>query len=281
MGTGKTVMMIGLVAATLQYPIRLLDEEGWRTGVPGMEGNEWITRVANSDTRHALLVSPHPMRIPTLVEMSVAALRYARSHALSEHMESLPTHLNDAYLRTRHYTTAEFVHASPRREHFRGSVELRVTSRGDEANRVYLSNTTLLVVPDTLVHQWMSEFSKHLHASVVTRLDLSDPKMGVPEAKEIVEYDVVLVSHSRLARECSAFGVESTGVPVGCRCAYKGNTRVVECRCLKAPPRGGEVSPLMRVWFRRLVFDEGHLLKHEDGGVTRLLDTVGKLRAGW
>ena len=120
--------------------------------------------------------------------------------------------------------------------------------------RVDLSHATLIVVPDTLVDQWQHEIRKHvqqgaLRVLVVTRGPL----------KNLLEYDIVLISHSRFSREEEQIGAVSR-----CLCAYAGNTRIIDCTC---PPPQNYVSPLTSIHWLRLIVDEGHTMSSHNKAV--------------
>lgn len=104
--------------------------------------------------------------------------------------------------------------------------------------RVYLTSATLLLVPLELAEQWKDEIRKHtepgsLRVLVVTRLD--EP---LPSALVLAEeYDIVLMSHARFGKEASD-----------------------EHQALRSDL---DASPVMQVYWKRLVVDEGHVLAGE------------------
>ncbi|BFZ58306.1 hypothetical protein PYCC9005_005368 [Savitreella phatthalungensis] len=117
---------------------------------------------------------------------------------------------------------------------------------------MYISHATLIVVPDTLVAQWRHELSKH--ATDILRvlvLALAADKMPAPQT--LLAYDLVLISHSRFARE-----EEHQALPAHpCKCPYLGNTREIDCTC---PPPATYISPLSSIHWLRLMVDEGHTM---------------------
>lgn len=118
--------------------------------------------------------------------------------------------------------------------------------------RIRLSHATLVVVPDTLVSQWRHEIAKHVHSDVLRVLVIASSKKTetIPSTQELLQYDMVLISHSRFSRE-----EEQIGLVQRCRCSYARATREIECTC---PPPINYISPLVTIHWLRLVVDEGH-----------------------
>ncbi|KAJ3102463.1 hypothetical protein HDU97_000545 [Phlyctochytrium planicorne] len=136
-----------------------------------------------------------------------------------------------------------------------------------------MSKATLLIVPDTLKNQWLSEFNKHCVASALDILTIpEDKKMEMPDITTLLKYDVILISHSRLAHEKKR-GFVVYGVPLACRCTYIGSTRVRDCHC--EPDRSPYVSPLVKFHFLRVILDEGHLLDMKSS--TRLIEILSEI----
>lgn len=94
------------------------------------------------------------------------------------------------------------------------------------SRKIWLSATTIVVVPSNLVQQWRSEIKKHTVGLNV--LYISSPSDKVPPARELNEYDILLFSRLRFEKE----GKED----------IEDNYR----------------SPLRDFHFKRLIVDEGH-----------------------
>ncbi|TPX64545.1 hypothetical protein SpCBS45565_g05782 [Spizellomyces sp. 'palustris'] len=56
--------------------------------------------------------------------------------------------------------------------------------------KIYLSSSTLVIVPDTLVDQWRMELNKHVEDRVIKLLVLKDKNDTIPSAMELGKYDV-------------------------------------------------------------------------------------------
>ncbi|KAI9138700.1 SNF2 family N-terminal domain-containing protein [Paraphysoderma sedebokerense] len=138
---------------------------------------------------------------------------------------------------------------------------------------VLLSSTTLVVVPTNLIGQWQFEIMKHVDSNHLRYLVVDESKNSakLPLAEEIVTYDLLLMSSTRLSAEYGKNGFTNRTLP--CQCPYKGKTRQIDCKC---PDFTNEVSPLLKVHFLRIIVDEGHSLRKER---TQLAMFASELRA--
>lgn len=133
---------------------------------------------------------------------------------------------------------------------------------------IYLSTATLVVVPDTLIQQWTAEILKHVQDNVLNYTIISKPTQPLPSIRELMKMDILLLSHSRFAKEDDDGCFEDTGYTVRCRC-YPEVFGRAECICQSTRSR------LMLIQWKRLIIDEGHVLGQ---GTTRLVSLAGKLR---
>lgn len=131
---------------------------------------------------------------------------------------------------------------------------------------VYLSTSTLVVVPDTLIQQWSTEILKHVNDNVISYTTISRATQPIPSPSELLKTDILLLSHSRFAKEDDDGRFEDQGLCNYCR-SYGGQQE--NCSCL-------ERSPLMQIQWKRLIIDEGHILGQ--GTTTRLVSLAGRLR---
>ncbi|KAI9326899.1 SNF2 family N-terminal domain-containing protein [Obelidium mucronatum] len=321
MGTGKTLMVIGLVAATLDKPARLLNER-WQVSV-----GQQLDWTARSSSDGSTVFHEPPRRdilddreqILSLIQLALCSVKvkFQSSPDITEFLTERLPHLEHAYKSIQQYTTMDFIHHSSRSSYSRSSTSndnrssssLSNKSSTSPTHKIHLSKTTLIVMPDTLIDQWTFEFNKHVLVDTIQLKIIKDPKDAIPGP----------------FLEDTRFGFEFKGADRLCRCQYKANTNIVDCQCdrvkdflarngsmaalrkkvvkkkddgvakkktpLKRKPKVAEsggrnsnyVSPLIQVQFQRLVFDEGHLLKHESGARkdNKLLETVSKLKAHW
>lgn len=131
--------------------------------------------------------------------------------------------------------------------------------------RIYLSPATLVVVPLTLVKQWRTQIVEHCEEGSLRVLALENASDQIPSARELAEnWDLILLSHPRFGKERAEGKLHRqwSTIPRKCRCPYLKATRIVNCSCPPTPQRGqAEISPLLQVRFKRLIVDEGDVLK--------------------
>lgn len=131
---------------------------------------------------------------------------------------------------------------------------------------VYLSRTSLVVVPRNLVRQWEHEISKHTTGLKV--LVMTDAKQILPPAKELLEYDIVLFSRQRFEAE-SRDGTDSLGrrtksSPI----KVTGCARAVDARAVdRFDANNLYRSPLREILFKRLITDEGHIMGNASSSI--------------
>lgn len=110
-------------------------------------------------------------------------------------------------------------------------------SQGRAAVRVYVSSATLVLVPPSLFVHWQEEMKKHCDEQALRVLAMSDLREELPRASVLAqEYDMVLLTHARFGKEAS----DEPGIRAG-----------------------GSASPLMQVYWKRVIMDEGSVLAGE------------------
>jgi hypothetical protein len=77
-------------------------------------------------------------------------------------------------------------------------------STGATKRKVYISATTLVIVPDILVAQWLSEIQKHVKEGALDYIKLEKDD-HVPDEMDLAKLDLVLVSESKIRAEESRF----------------------------------------------------------------------------
>jgi hypothetical protein len=106
-------------------------------------------------------------------------------------------------------------------------------SISDPPPKVYLSHTSLVIVPPNLVQQWKEEIGKHTSGLVVFTVDKNQ---ALPPAEKLVEYDIVLFSSTVFERlYYHDIQMAHNGHPI-------------------------YTSPLISIHFKRCIVDEGHRL---------------------
>ena len=128
---------------------------------------------------------------------------------------------------------------------------------------IYLSTATLVVVPDTLIQQWSTEILKHVQDNVLNYLVISKPAESIPLPSELLKLDLLLLSHSRFAKE------EEDG-NFQYRLIFPCIHYETSCSCHQI-----RQTPLLQIQWKRLIVDEGHILGQN---TTRIVSLAGKLR---
>ncbi|KAJ3971109.1 P-loop containing nucleoside triphosphate hydrolase protein [Lentinula raphanica] len=268
LGTGKTVMILALILATMKELSK--PEDSVTDTRPVLtplafrhfpSGEFAATRNRFPLKSRLAATSSHP-RVPSLQELSLHRLccnpdsqvldvttpktsaQTARWSCLSEMLERASL---DSLRRLNH----------PFYYHFEDALtDLRTTDRGrrDPGPRLmYLSVATLIVVPQNLVSQWDREI--HKHCKETPRLLIIRSKTVLPSAKILaMDYDIILITYSRFCDEDRKANVANARSWKICKCPELAGSRVPDCNC--KPP---DISPLLQIRWKRLVIDEGHI----------------------
>ncbi|KAL6873119.1 P-loop containing nucleoside triphosphate hydrolase protein [Trichoderma novae-zelandiae] len=199
MGSGKTVICLALMLATMHLPTSPPDF--YKAGEP-----------------------PTRRRIASLADMAAScATRHAvpwKSHfeAWRNHYGYEFSHCNDALSRNPgHY----FLPAPEPRRGSRYKTTCHVPPK-----KVYLSQASVVIVPNNLVAQWKQEIQKHTEGLKVLVLG---KQTETPSREEILTYDILLFSQTRFEMLQKQFG-------------------------------GMEASVFSSIHFKRCIVDEGHKL---------------------
>lgn len=234
MGTGKTLMCIGLIAATKGQ--RASPPERESTVVPSPQESEFA-----DEGDHAP---------PSLADVAINTIW--KNNIWWEN--GIPEHCQRAMMARNAYYEVTVA---------RRSRSLRQAAPLIENKRLFLGKGTIVVCPPNLVMQWRSEMSKHVDPDFFKVLVMDKADSPIPPVQELLEYDVLLFSKSRFDRESredmdSKGRRASGGRPLVCTCPYVGATRTRDCTCFN--PSAVYKSPLSSIRFKRLIMDEGHFL---------------------
>jgi hypothetical protein len=190
LGTGKTVMILALILATLDQlpepeespldPRPILTPLAFRHFPCG----EFAT--ARTRTLHGkseVPVSKLPT-VPSLVELLLHKIRVSpRIRDIRSRDELKSTGLWDPLSEN----TPFYLHFNIDHDADSGRSKRRKVDLGPRV--MYLSTATLVIVPGHLKRQWSSEIGKHCQPDALEVLDIK-PKMELPAAHELARYDV-------------------------------------------------------------------------------------------
>ncbi|KZT27320.1 hypothetical protein NEOLEDRAFT_1110673 [Neolentinus lepideus HHB14362 ss-1] len=252
LGTGKTVMVLALILATLDHlscpEESILDT---RSIMTPLSFREFPFDEPVETRRRLRRNSDEPFHdkghnIPPLSEILIHHIRVSPENTGistdEESLEQLPLW----YLLQAN---------TPFYYHFDLEILPRRTSRKSASfgpRRMYLTTASLIVVPVNLVGQWDMEIQKHCDTGI--RVFIGRPGALIPRASRLAsDYDIVLLSHNSLSfAKTDILKLHSWKI-CGCQC-FPG-TRVPDCHCDEQT----NVSPLLQIRWKRLIVDEGHV----------------------
>ena len=135
----------------------------------------------------------------------------------------------------------------------------RTSNIPTEEKRIFLSSTTLIVVPPNLMNHWQQEIDTHFEKDVFSMMVFQDDWQPLPDAQELLKLDMVLMSKTRFEDEMSpkknnALGKLGNSGP-------RQFTDLYTCCCSqrrRACPIHEYHSSLLDLHFLRFIVDEGH-----------------------
>ncbi|KAL5529532.1 hypothetical protein ACEPAG_5517 [Sanghuangporus baumii] len=270
LGTGKTVMTLALILATLDDLPDPPEEDGGEIltlialrHFPQRRYGELRTFLDGDRHRHRLVAGERRPSFPSLVEL---LCDFTRKHPSSTNLRSAEDIPLWHCIRR---NAPLFFHFYA--DHEQASLARQKRSRLPRL--MYLTTATLVVVPAALQAQWYSEILKHCSTSVRT-LVVKSRKDLPPVVSLASDYDIVLTNfngQSLIADGRLQVEIESVRIVISmeaasskdlsvldagytCLCPEFRNIRIPDCSC-EAP---GTVSPLLQIRWKRLVRDEGH-----------------------
>ncbi|KAI3331955.1 hypothetical protein HD806DRAFT_175594 [Xylariaceae sp. AK1471] len=211
MGTGKTLICLALILSTKSEPSKPPDPFIAETP-PRRNIGSLMDMAAAAANKNSIAWKPY-------FEACASQLGYEYQHCI----RALTRPENRALYKVKN-TLVE-----PRRSS-------RIAPRVVPSKEVFLSHSTLVIVPSNLVKQWQNEIKKHTAGLNVLTLINKDP---IPSITELLLYDVILFSESRFDRIQKE---RSNGGP-------NGEYRTPDVYC-----------PLEHIHFKRCIIDEGHKL---------------------
>jgi hypothetical protein len=203
MGVGKTLMCLALIAATLRTPTRPPVDSVDASPAMSEESLQAWPFPAHAHARSQLGVVPRNVGIPSLSNLCLDKLRKSdtllrprpsmsdldasmdsKDQAQEEHV---PPTVASEVQRPMCYYTYPHEPSCPR------SVKEK---RRQLPTKMWLANTTLVVVPQILMEQWKAEIEKHVQSGTLRVLEIGI-KEDVPAVQVLLQYDMILIDVAR------------------------------------------------------------------------------------
>ncbi|KAI9508447.1 P-loop containing nucleoside triphosphate hydrolase protein [Russula earlei] len=259
LGTGKTIMILALVLATIDQLSK--PEESIHDARPVLTPLAFRHFPYSQFEAARKRLSTRPSRAPMHDSNSFPRLMEILLHYVRTSPDGLQLRQNVDWLQNRGLLSFIELNAPFYLQSQEPATLARPLRKSiDRGFRtMYLTSATLIVVPPNLLAQWNSEILKHClgldESDDALRFLVVNPKDELPAAKVLASnYDIVLLNHETFAREVSKFDRGKAFTWAVCKCpGYKGS-RVPDCKC--DPPK---FSPLFQIRWKRLVVDEGHV----------------------
>ncbi|KAJ2804944.1 hypothetical protein H4S07_004126, partial [Coemansia furcata] len=253
MGTGKTCECLALIVLTKRQMVQP-PNEGELLPCVGTVASALLTDLCDTSTNNYSPVAHTSPLVPSLklLAAKTALLSCAESLRVMHDDGVLPI---DIWRQLEPYPSYYWVNPISESRPRRGS---SADSALDISFKVYMSSSTIVVVPDNLVDQWVREKYKHVQDSGgLDMLKIDNSTNTMPEPQELIKYDLVLVSVSRLSKEYIPIDSKIGELGHSCRCYSKG---FEQCMCNRRRDAAAYRSPLLRVHWKRLIVDEGHIM---------------------
>ncbi|MCJ1325910.1 hypothetical protein MMC10_002573 [Thelotrema lepadinum] len=135
----------------------------------------------------------------------------------------------------------------------------RTSNIPTEEKRIFLSSTTLIVVPPNLMTHWQQEIDTHFEKDIFSMMVFQDDNQSLPDTRELLKLDVVLMSKTRFEDEISPRKNNIIG-KLG-KSGPRQFTNLHKCCCSqrrRACPIHEYQSSLLDIHFLRFIVDEGH-----------------------
>lgn len=239
MGTGKTCSSIALILSTKHFfaappddaeVLCEIDPDLFPVTAVAEEGDVGASHEVSIDD-HGVIPSLKQLATVVLAKEMVPYVHY--KDVLSQHLWNILVSSPPFYYKT----------PPPPNRPVRGN------AYSNFRFKIYISRASLVIVPENLLQQWQTEIMKHTHDNSLNVLIINDVKTAIPDAKALLQYDMVLMSHGRFGHEYSKSGDFS----------YYGILRE------EATTFHDEeyVSPLLQIHWMRIIVDEGHVLSSD------------------
>ncbi|EJD02151.1 uncharacterized protein FOMMEDRAFT_87894 [Fomitiporia mediterranea MF3/22] len=250
LGTGKTVMILALILATLNVLSEPPEHSDMMTMTPlalrhfpGRSYDELRKLAMETRKQQRPDQNDRQKSTPSLVEI---VGHYARANLSPVHFHAIEDTPLWSHIRK---NTPFFLEVD--RDNSRKSSARQKKTRPPRL--FYLTNATLIVVPVALQMQWYSEILKHCSSSVRTLVAKS--RKDIPPPLTLAsDYDIVLTTYNRCFEAAVIKDPSVLHSGYTCNCPEFSSVRVPDCTC----PVPENVSSLLQVRWKRIVRDEGH-----------------------
>lgn len=242
MGLGKTLICLSLICLTKwELSTTPLD---YLTVIPEPQLVEEMV----IDYKTNQLVPRHPRPQQPLKKLSELCLQCVTQNSLpwKYYKDDLPPNViqklskSPGYFRipleNSEYVSPFSIQRSRRSDRLK-YLEEELPMEGRTFRTLYFCNTTLIVVPDNLFHQWNTELKKHIDPEFLQKLFISNQfkkkvssEHGVftnsidDDPLQLIKFDLIILLHSILSKQFEE----------------------------------RDDTPLMKVFWKRLIIDEGH-----------------------
>ncbi|KAK0753799.1 P-loop containing nucleoside triphosphate hydrolase protein [Schizothecium vesticola] len=209
--------------------------EGPRGGILAEQmgsGKTLICLALIEATKHLASRIPE-LHIKTLVRPKIASLADMAAACATSNSVPWRSVLQDVEAGMEYPNCVEIIRRNPGRYMLSRPSQRRSRAVEQSPVAVYLSHTSLVIVPANLIWQWSGEINKHTKGLRFLIIDAGKP---IPSVDELLDFDLILFSNTRFERLMSeAVTTDGSGAQV-------------------------LNSPLARIQFKRVIVDEGHRL---------------------
>ncbi|RDB22176.1 putative ATP-dependent helicase C23E6.02 [Hypsizygus marmoreus] len=268
LGTGKTVMILALILATIHQisspEESIVDERPVLTPLsfrhfPSYECVAARKRLTFRIDDNTIVQGP---RVPSLVELLLHRRRTTPDTRIPN--TTIPSEATKEQRKSEVAALVEQIRPgellranTPFYLHYHGeprSNERNQRNNADPGPRVvHLTSATLIIVPANLLSQWDREIQKHCEYPLRVLILRSGTPM--PHVISLAsDYDIILMTYKRFTIENTFNKKEKLHTWNVCRCPEFSEARIPNCTCTVPG-----VSPLLQIRWKRLVIDEGHV----------------------
>ncbi|KAF7800294.1 hypothetical protein EIP86_011542 [Pleurotus ostreatoroseus] len=196
LGTGKTVMALALVAATLdQMPTpedSILDYRPILTPIalryfPSEGFADAREKLARGKRKRKQKTTEHQSQTPRIPSLVEHLIHFCRTHPAGLELREYESDLEARSLWRPLQQSAPFYY------HYDDPLETQRSSRNKITRgpkRMYLTGATLIVVPPNLYNQWVNEINKHCDDRITSRVCRATNKPLPPASVLSSAYDV-------------------------------------------------------------------------------------------